>query len=111
MIDGNYELYHSYYDDFLNEVIVSGYLNKEVDRVYTMIKPYVEKDVSKFCTNGEFNNAIPVLKEYIKLRSKSIENQLKQGKNFEKVEAGHIKLTDLEGYNDGKGWDGFLEKE
>ena len=111
VIDGNYELYHSYYEDFLNEVIVSGYLNKEVDRVYNMIKPYVEKDVSKFCTNEEFNNAIPVLKEYIKLRSKSIENQLKQGKNFEKVDAGHIKLTDLEGYNEGKGWDGFLEKE
>ena len=87
------------------------YINSEIDRIYDMIKPYVEADNSKFCTNEEFEDAYIVLKEYVKLRTKSIKNQLNKGEQFEKVDASHIKLTDLEGYNNGLGWDGFLEKE
>lgn len=107
----NKEMYHKIYKDFLDKSITSGYLNSEIDRVYDMIKPYVESDNSKFCTNEEFENAYIVLKEYVKLRTESIKNQLIQGEQFEKVDASHIKLTDLEGYNNGLGWDGFLEKE
>lgn len=106
----NISLYHQIYSDFLRKNVNSGYLNSEIDRIYKMIKPYVMNDTSKFCTNEEFENAYIVLKEYVKLRTKSIENQLNQGVNYSKVDASHIKLTDLEGYNNGLGWDGFLEK-
>ena len=49
---------------------------KEMNRVYEMIHPYVEKDASAFYSLSEFEQAYDTLLNFCKLRAESITKQL-----------------------------------
>ena len=68
--------YHEVYDELLKNYFENGACAAEIDRVYNMIKPYVEKDASAFYTADEFTKAYETLKSFCSLRSESIRKQL-----------------------------------
>lgn len=70
------ELYHQYFADFIAEYFNSGYFTGMIDFLESMIAPYVEKDVTKFCTYDEFKEGVSTLKEFCLLRARSINAQL-----------------------------------
>ena len=70
------EKYHEVYDLFVSSCIENGWLQEEIERISVLIHPYVESDENSFYTVDEFNSAIEVLQEYVKLRSESIRSQL-----------------------------------
>ena len=49
---------------------------KQIDSVYEMIRPYVEKDPTAFYTPDEFDTGYETLKKFCLLRAESIRRQL-----------------------------------
>lgn len=70
------EQYHEYLQQIVDEYFNSGYFNETIDELSTSIGNYVKEDVSAFYTYDEFSAALPVLKEFGKLRAESIQGQL-----------------------------------
>jgi len=70
------EMYHEIYDDFVSEWIENGKLNQLISDTYEMIKPYVEKDPTKFCTSEEFEKGVNAISEFITLRGDAVRRQL-----------------------------------
>ena len=68
--------YHETYDRFISECIESGWLEKEISRVYDLIASYVESDPSAFYTAEEFEKAVDTLKTFCAKRAESIRGQL-----------------------------------
>lgn len=55
------ELYHDYYEEFIEEWFDNGALTREIALVQEFISPYVDKDPTKFCTYDEFEKAVDTL--------------------------------------------------
>ena len=70
------EMYHAYFAEFIETYFESGYFEVMMEKVASMIAPYVEKDPTKFCTYEEFQKGIATLKEFCLLRAESIRGQL-----------------------------------
>ena len=70
--EGYTQLYHQYFQEFLDTVDIQGILNEAA----ALIAPYVEKDPTKFCTYAEFEDAVAALKEFCALRTQSLQGQL-----------------------------------
>ncbi|MDO4416224.1 MAG: CotH kinase family protein, partial [Erysipelotrichaceae bacterium] len=68
--------YHDVYDELLSSYFESGDFEKEIDQLYELILPYVEKDPSAFYTAEEFTSAVRTLKQVCMLRAESIRAQL-----------------------------------
>lgn len=70
------EMYHEYFDRFIEEYFESGYFSVVMEEVSQMIAPYVEKDPTKFCTYEEFEAGIEALGKFCLLRAESIKGQI-----------------------------------
>lgn len=70
------EQYHAIFDKLIETFFESGKCAEDIDAVYEMILPYVEKDPTAFCTVDQFKTAVSTLKRFCELRSKSIRTQL-----------------------------------
>lgn len=70
------ELYHKYFSEFITGYFDSGYFTEMFDSVREMISPYVEKDVTKFCTYEEFETGVSTLRDFCLLRAESVKGQL-----------------------------------
>ena len=68
--------YHTVYSQFVEEIIESGWLESEINRVAEMIRPFVEADKNGFYTPDEFDTAVQTLQSYCALRGESIRGQL-----------------------------------
>lgn len=83
------------------EYFDSGYFEKMIDKVTSLIAPYVEKDPTKFCTYEEFEAGTTTLKEFCLLRAKSISGQLdgtigsttETQKSDTLIDAGNIQIS------------------
>ena len=104
------EKYHEVYDELLKNYFENGDFEKEIERVYNMIRPYVEKDPSAFYTVDEFDKAYETLKSFCLLRAESIRKQLdgslsastdKQN-SADKVDASNINTADMGSHSGGK---------
>ena len=60
--------YHEYYAEFLQTANIDAL----IDETYQLIAPYVEKDLTKFCTAEEFETGVQTLKTYCALRERSV---------------------------------------
>ncbi len=69
-------MYHEYYEEFLEQFYITGYLTDLIDSTYEMIRPYVEKDPTKFCEVSDFEKAVETIRSFVSLRFESIEGQL-----------------------------------
>lgn len=106
-------LYHSYMDTFISEYFESGYFTQEIDRVITMITPYVQKDPSAFYTFEEFTLGSQTLKTYCTLRAQSIRGQLngeipstQEGQAADtstRIDGSQISISDMGSQGGGRG--------
>ncbi|MBR5232432.1 MAG: CotH kinase family protein [Clostridia bacterium] len=69
--------YHRIYQQFMDECFANGWFEQEVDRLKTMLTPYVQRDATAFCTFEEFEKGVETLKAYGEKRSQSVMGQLK----------------------------------
>ena len=68
--------YHAAMEKLLKEQFDSGAFENETDRVYAMIRPYIEKDPTAFSTPQEVEKAYEGIKKLCSLRTESIHRQL-----------------------------------
>ncbi len=68
--------YHAYYQEFLEQFYSSGYLTELINKTADMLREYVDRDPTKFCTTEDFEKAVETLTQFTKLRCESIEGQL-----------------------------------
>ena len=109
------ELYHKYFNEFISDYFESGDFEEEIDKVYEMIRPYVEDDATAFYTVDEFDTAYKTIKEFCLLRTESIRKQLngdipsttdkqnEEGVNL--VDASSINIKDMGTQSGGRGMD------
>lgn len=64
--------YHALYAEFLETVDPA----RIIADAYGLIADYVEKDPTKFCTYGEFEQGVAALKSFCALRRESVQGQL-----------------------------------
>ena len=94
------ELYHQYFTEFLNTVDVQAI----IDNAYDLIKAYVEKDPTAFCTYEEFETGVEAMRQFCALRSESISTQLANGNtshDMSYVDASALTLSDMGSMNMG----------
>lgn len=65
-------LYDRYYIELLNVD-----MEALVEQTEQRISPYVEKDTSKFCTYEQYKTGVAALKQFLELRIKSVQQQLR----------------------------------
>ncbi len=70
------ELYHQYFNEFIEQYFDSGRFASLIDSTKTMIAPYVESDPTKFCTYEAFEKGVSTLTGFCLLRAESIRGQL-----------------------------------
>ena len=68
--------YHEIFGELISSYFESGDFEAEIDRVYEMLLPYVEKDPTAFYSADEFTEAVSTLKQFCLLRAESIRAQL-----------------------------------
>ena len=69
------ERYHSYLQEIV-DYVNNGTFETRVLQIDQLIQSYVNNDATAFYTYEEYAAAVPMLLEYVKLRTKSIEGQL-----------------------------------
>ena len=107
------EKYHQYYNELLTNFFSNGKCTEEIERVYNMIRPYVEKDPTAFYTLDEFDEAVTTLKAFCEKRAESIEKQLSgqlgsttdTQKSEDKVDASELTLSKMGSQGGGKDGD------
>lgn len=103
------EMYHQYFQEFIDSYFAGGYFEELMSSVKEMIAPYVEKDPTKFCSYEEFEKGIDTLKQFCLLRAESISGQLagtipstsegQQTDGAALVDASGISLSDMGAMN------------
>ncbi|MBQ4426554.1 MAG: CotH kinase family protein [Oscillospiraceae bacterium] len=69
------EGYKARYYGYLSEVMSTDF-DSEIDEISALIRPYIERDPTKFVTLEEFDEGCAMLKEYLSRRSESVRGQL-----------------------------------
>lgn len=110
-VDKYKETYHNYLQVLVDDYFNSGLFETKVEKINNLIKDYVKNDPTAFYTYKEYEDSISILKEFMTLRSESVNGQLKgtipattseQNKNSNKlVDASSISLQSL-GHQGGK---------
>lgn len=75
-VDEYKEKYHEYLRQIVDEYFSSGYFEKTIDRINTLITKAVATDPTAFYSYDEYTAAVEALKVYGKLRAESIKGQL-----------------------------------
>jgi spore coat protein CotH len=106
--------YHEYYEEFIEQFYNSGYLSDLIEDTYEMIKDYVEKDPTKFCTVEEFDKAVDTMQQFVSLRCESIKGQLdgsipstdsgQEQDSDSLIDASSLKLSDMGSMGGGMGF-------
>ena len=95
------QLYHQYFSEFLERVDISEMIRTTEE----LIAPYVEKDLTKFCTYEEFEKGVDALELFCKLRVESVQGQLdgtipsttdgQSAENANLVDASELSISDM----------------
>ena len=107
--------YYDVYDELITNYFESGKFEEQVDALYKMLYPYVEKDPSAFYTADEFTKGYQTLKQFCILRSESIRKQLDGSLSVstdeqvreDQVDASDINIKDMGSQGGHDGEDGF----
>lgn len=95
--------YHEVMDNLITNYFESGDFQTEIDKIYEMILPYVEKDSAGFYSADEFKTAVTTLKTFCTKRAESIRLQLNgtlstvtsEQSADAKVDASDITISDM----------------
>ncbi len=95
------EAYHELFSQFIEQWFTDGELVSLISETAEMIRPYVEKDPTKFCTLEEFDKGVEAISEFVSLRGEAVSRQLKGDTTA--VDTGDLSLNDMGGMNSGSG--------
>ncbi|MCR4888474.1 MAG: CotH kinase family protein [Ruminococcus sp.] len=109
------EKYHEVYDELLTNYFESGKFEEQMNEIYEMILPYIEKQTSSFYDAEQFKTGFETLKEFCLLRAESIRAQLdgelsadtSKQSDDKKIDASGINIDDMGSQGMGKDKDGF----
>ncbi len=99
------EEYHQLFISFVNKWFSDGQLEKMIDETADMIRTYVEKDPTKFCTSEEFEKGVTAISTFVSLRGEAVKKQLAGDKST--VDAGSLNSNDMGSMGGGFGGGGF----
>lgn len=68
--------YHELFSQFVAEWLDSGRLTRMIEDTAELLRPYVEKDPTKFCTVEEFEKGIQAISRFVILRGEAVSRQL-----------------------------------
>lgn len=85
--------YHELFAEFIDRWFSDGQLETLISRTAEMIRPYVNKDPTRFCTMEEFDGGIETMEALVSLRAEAVRSQL-QGEEAE-TETGDLDLSAL----------------
>ncbi len=99
--------YHELFSEFIEKWFSNGELASMIEQTADLIRSYVEKDPTKFCTTEEFETGVETLSKFVTLRAEAVSRQL-EGDSTE-VEVKDLTLSDMGtmGGGFGKGAGGF----
>ena len=95
------EQYHALFAEFLETWCTSGKLETLISETAEMLRPYVEKDPTKFCTTEEFEAGVTALSSFVSLRTEAVSRQL--AGDTTAVETNGLNLSDMGSMGGGKG--------
>ena len=108
--DEYFSRYHDYFDELLSEYFESGRFEAVLRQTERLIASYVQKDSTAFCSFADHQLAVDTLEQVCLLRAQSVRSQLngeipatirgQQENPGAKVDASHIRLTDLGDFKD-----------
>ena len=109
------EKYHEVYDELLTNYFESGEFEKQMNEIYEMILPYIEKQTSSFYDAEQFKTGFETLKKFCLLRAESIRAQLdgelsadtSKQSDDKKIDASGINIDDMGSQGMGKDKDDF----
>jgi len=87
------EQYHALFDEFIEKWFTNGELETLIADTAELIRPYVEKDPTKFCTLEEFDTGVEALAQFVTLRGEAVSRQLSGDDTA--VETGTLNLSDM----------------
>lgn len=70
------QAYHALFSDFINRWFSDGRLAQEIEHIRGLLKSYVEKDPTKFCTTEAFDVGVQTLEKFVTLRAEAVSRQL-----------------------------------
>ena len=70
------EQYHELFSEFIKKWFTNGELEQLISDTAEMLRPYVEKDTTKFCTLEEFDKGVEAIKQFVALRGEAVNLQL-----------------------------------
>lgn len=70
------ELYHEYFQEFIDQYFTSGYFDEMMASLKSLISSYIENDPTAFCTYEEWETGFDTLVEFCDLRAQSVQGQL-----------------------------------
>ncbi|MCR5782818.1 MAG: CotH kinase family protein [Clostridia bacterium] len=85
--------YHELFSEFLEKWFTNGELETLIEDTAEMIRPYVEKDPTKFCATEEFENGVSALSQFVSLRAQAVRSQL--AGDGTAVDTGDLNLSDM----------------
>ena len=95
------ERYYELFAEFIKKWFTSDELSSMIEETSEMIRPYVEKDPTKFCTAEEFEKGVRALSEFVTLRAEAVSRQLR-GDNTA-VDTADLNLSDMGTMDHGMG--------
>lgn len=87
------------FDSLISGYFESGKFEAEIDSLYEMLYPYVEKNPSAFYSADEFTTAYKTMKEFCLLRAESIRLQLNGNLSTKSDEQDSSNQVDASGIN------------
>ena len=93
--------YHELFSDFIELYFSDGELEKLINDTAELIRHYVEKDPTKFCTSDEFEKGAEALASFVSLRAEAVSRQLEGDSS--KVDTGSLNISDMGTMNSGAG--------
>ena len=85
--------YHELFAEFIDRWFSDGQLETLISRTAEMIRPYVDKDPTRFCTTEEFDEGIETMESLVSLRAEAVRAQLR-GEETE-TDTGDLDLSTL----------------
>lgn len=109
----NIQLYHDYFNTLIADYFESGKFENTINRVSTIIRPYVESDPTAWYTVEEFDTAVDTITKFCLLRAQSIRTQLDgtlasttaEQKTEAMIDAGSIDISAMGSQGKGRGND------
>lgn len=98
------EMYHEHFAEFIEEWFDNGKLAQLISDTTELIRPYVEKDPTKFCTLEEFDEGVSVISQFTELRAEAVRRQLSGDST--KVNTNGLNLSAMGTMGNGGGFGG-----